>query len=66
MLDYKTRSWNFSIPGYGHNEEWWKKFIVTLSIIGYDDVLSIEHEDYSMPVELGIRKTVALLNNVMI
>ncbi|MEO7993813.1 MAG: hypothetical protein ABI743_05390, partial [bacterium] len=31
--------------GYGHGAEWWKEFISTLRMFGYDYVLSIEHED---------------------
>lgn len=66
VLKYPNRAWNFAIPGYGHDERWWREFIVVLSMIGYDDVLAIEHEDYTMPAEMGIRKTVDLLKNVMI
>ena len=33
------------------------------SNMGYDGVLSIEHEDYTMDAMEGIQKTVALLKN---
>lgn len=66
VLEYAKRSWNFAIPGYGHDERWWREFLVTLKMIGYDGVLSIEHEDYSMDFMDGLEKTVALLKNNMV
>ena len=66
VLEYAKRSWNFSIPGYGHDERWWREFLVTLKMVGYDDVLSIEHEDYSMDTLLGVKKTVDLLKANMV
>jgi sugar phosphate isomerase/epimerase len=32
---------------------------------GYDDVLSIEHEDYSLPPIVGVTKSIELLRNVI-
>ena len=59
------RSWNYVTLGYGHPELWWRDFVIQLKQNGYDDVLSIEHEDYSLsPIE-GVRKSIHLLNNVM-
>ena len=64
--DYQTRSWNYITLGYGHGEEWWRHFCTALKQAGYDDVLSIEHEDMMMsPIE-GMRKSVALLRKVAI
>jgi sugar phosphate isomerase/epimerase len=64
--DIKGRSWNFRTCGYGHGEEWWKKFVSTLRISGYDYVLSIEHEDLLMSPEEGLTKAAALLNGLVI
>jgi sugar phosphate isomerase/epimerase len=59
-----SRSWNYVTLGFGHGEEWWRQFCATLRMLGYDDVLSIEHEDSLIdPIE-GVRKSVALLSNV--
>ncbi len=63
VLEYAKRSWNFAIPGYGHDERWWREFLVTLKMAGYDGVLSIEHEDYTMDTLVGLRKTVKLLHD---
>lgn len=61
-----ARAWNYVTLGYGHSDSWWREFVLLLAQIGYDDVLSIEHEDVSMsPIE-GVRKSVELLNRVMI
>ena len=35
---------------------WWKEFISTLRMYGYDYVLSIEHEDSLMSPEEGLTK----------
>lgn len=66
VLDFAKRSWNFSIPGYGHDERWWREFIVTLKMMGYNGVLSIEHEDYTMETLPALGKTVDLLRAVMV
>jgi len=57
------RSWNYVTLGYGHGEDWWKQFCATLKMAGYDDVLSIEHEDMAMSQLEGVRKSVELLRN---
>ena len=46
--DERNRAWIFRTCGYGHGDEWWKEFVSTLRMFGYDYVLSIEHEDSLM------------------
>ena len=58
---WKRRSWNYITLGYGHGEAWWSEFCAALAGAGYDDVLSIEHEDPMMPALEGVEKSVALL-----
>jgi len=60
------RSWNYITLGYGHGEEWWRQFCTALKLAGYDDVLSIEHEDMMMSPMEGMRKSVELLRRVAI
>jgi len=62
--DAAQRSWNYVTLGYGHGEEWWRQFCAALRMVGYDDVLSIEHEDSLLPPLQGVRKAVAFLRNV--
>jgi sugar phosphate isomerase/epimerase len=61
----KDRSWNYVTLGYGHSEIWWRDFVSMLRQVGYDDVLSIEHEDASLPPLVGVQKSVNLLRMVM-
>jgi sugar phosphate isomerase/epimerase len=61
-----NRSWLFRTVGFGHGAEWWTDFVSTLQMTGYNDVLSIEHEDSLMAVEEGLGKAVAFLNSVII
>jgi len=64
--DERHRAWIFRTCGYGHSEKWWKEFVSTLRICGYDYVLSIEHEDSLLSPEEGLTKAAAFLNNVII
>jgi sugar phosphate isomerase/epimerase len=61
----KDRSWNYVTLGYGHPEIWWRDFVSLLRQVGYEDVLSIEHEDTSMPPLTGVEKSVNLLKLVI-
>jgi sugar phosphate isomerase/epimerase len=60
------RSWIFRTVGYGHDESFWRDFVSNLRLVGYDRVLSIEHEDSLMTIDEGLGKAVEFLNRVMI
>jgi sugar phosphate isomerase/epimerase len=60
------RSWIFRTVGYGHDELFWRTFVSALRKVGYDDVLSIEHEDALASVEEGFLKAVRFLQSVML
>jgi sugar phosphate isomerase/epimerase len=62
----KNRSWNYVTLGYGHGEEWWRKFCYGLRLNGYDGWLSIEHEDVVLSRMEGVRRSVDLLRRTMI
>ena len=64
--DERNRSWIFRTVGYGHAFGWWKEFVSTLRMFGYDSVLSIEHEDSLMSPEEGLTKAAAFLNDLVI
>ena len=55
------RSWTFRSIGYGHDVKSWKDLISALRMVGYDYVISIEHEDAMMSVDEGLAKGIALL-----
>jgi sugar phosphate isomerase/epimerase len=60
------RSWIFRTVGYGNDLATWKDIVSNLRMVGYDHVISIEHEDSLMSPEEGLRKAVAFLKNVVI
>jgi sugar phosphate isomerase/epimerase len=64
--DEINRGWIFRTCGYGHGVEWWKDFVSTLRMAGYDYVMSIENEDSLMSAEEGLRKAVAFLQEAVI
>jgi sugar phosphate isomerase/epimerase len=55
--------WRYVLPGYGRIR--WGEFITTLRQIGYDDVLSIEHEDAAFNPEEGFQKSARYLNGLV-
>jgi sugar phosphate isomerase/epimerase len=61
-----TRAWTFRTIGYGHGLDFWNDFVSSLRLVGYDWVLSIEHEDPLMSVQEGLDKTIAFLNQIML
>ena len=64
--DVKQRSWVFRTVGYGHSYGVWNDFISALRMVGYDGVISIEHEDGLMSIDEGMQKAVAFLKNSII
>ncbi len=65
LSDAARRSWLFRTVGYGHDTLWWKQFVSALREVGYDDAVSIEHEDVlASPLE-GVRKAMAVLDDCL-
>ncbi len=64
--DEKNRSWIFRTVGYGHGPDFWCDLVSTLQMVGYDDVLSIEHEDSLMSIDEGLTKAATFLNQIVI
>ncbi len=64
--DELNRAWIFRTVGYGHGEGYWRDFVSALRLVGYDKVLSIEHEDSLMTIDEGLEKAVKFLDGVMI
>ena len=65
VLEFASRSWNFVTPGRGHDAAWWRRFLETLRDCGYDGPLSIEQEDYTIPLEEALDQAAALLRQVL-
>jgi len=64
--DVEHRAWVFRTVGYGTGEGYWRDIMSALAIIGYDDIISIEHEDSLMSKMEGLTKAYELLRRVMI
>ncbi|MGI8521136.1 MAG: sugar phosphate isomerase/epimerase family protein, partial [Actinomycetota bacterium] len=60
------RSWSFRTVGFGQGGKQWRDIISALRIVGYDYVMSIEHEDALMSIDEGLTKAVELLQSLMI
>ena len=65
MDDLQHRAWSYVTLGRGHDLPWWRAFVGALRNAGYDDVLSIEHEDLALPPLDGVRESVNLLREAL-
>jgi len=59
--DIGGRSWVFRTVGYGHDQSYWREIITALRTVGYDKVMSIEHEDALMSEEEGLALAASFL-----
>lgn len=64
--DLKGRSWVFRTMGYGNDAAYWKKIISQLLVVGYDDSISIEHEDSLMSPKEGLEKAISFLQDKIV
>jgi sugar phosphate isomerase/epimerase len=61
-----VRSWDYRTVGFGHDAHWWREFVSTLRLMGFDGVLSMEHEDRWMGAHEGIRKSAEFLRPIVL
>jgi sugar phosphate isomerase/epimerase len=64
--EMSKRSWLFRTVGYGHGYQVWKDMVSALRMVGYDHVLSIEHEDALTSIDEGFGKAVEFLKEVVL
>ena len=60
------RAWTFRTVGYGHGAGFWNDFVSALQTVGFDGVISIEHEDPLMSAGEGFEKAVRFLKEVVL
>jgi sugar phosphate isomerase/epimerase len=60
------RSWIFRSVGYGHGELTWRQIVSALRTVGYDYVMSIEHEDALASRDEGLAKAVEVLRTAVL
>lgn len=58
-------AWRYATVGHGHGPEWWAAFVAALQAAGYDDVISVEHEDTSLEPEQGISESARALGEAI-
>lgn len=63
--DYENRAWHFKLPGYGHDEYFWKNMVSALRRAGFDGALNIEHQDSMMSYKEGFSKAREFLNSII-
>jgi sugar phosphate isomerase/epimerase len=54
----------FRAVGYGHGASVWKDIVAAYMEVGYDGMLSVEHEDPLLSGEVGVTRSLAVLKNV--
>jgi len=59
-------AWRYVTIGYGHGADYWANFVSVLKSVGYDDVLSIEHEDVLVDPEAAVERSVNTLRSVIV
>ena len=64
--DVANRAWVFRSVGDGHDLLFWKRFVSALRVVGYDHVLSIEHEDALASTDEGLTRAVGVLRQAVL
>ncbi len=59
------RAWVFRAVGSVRGPDFWSAFIAALEGVGYDDVLSIENEDVSLPPQDGVEHAAAFMRPLL-
>lgn len=62
VIPVEGRNWNFVSLGHGTSVRGWQDMIQALLKAGYDDVISIENEDYSMSPEEAVATSCSTLS----
>jgi sugar phosphate isomerase/epimerase len=60
-----ARAWRFRTIGCGHDAAEWGRIVAALRAVGYDGVVSIEHEDRLLPADEGLARAVSLLAGIV-
>jgi len=64
-LEGVPRAWRFAVPGEGHGEDVWLRFLKALNDAGYSGPLSIEHEARAVEPADGIRRAAKFLHRII-
>jgi len=64
--DLAHRSWSYADIGFGHDLVVWKSIAETLMAVGYDHVISIEHESPFTSNRIGVARSAQALEQVLL
>lgn len=63
--DCVNRAWNYVAVGCGNDLKWWKEFFSVVRMSGYNGFVSLEMEDLTMSVEVGLQTSVDALKQTI-
>ncbi len=63
---FRDRSWNYVAVGAGHGAQWWKEFFSVVRMYGYDEVVSLEMEDLTLPMKEGHISSLRTLKEALV
>jgi sugar phosphate isomerase/epimerase len=64
--DLANRSWSYGDIGYGHDLGVWKDIVEELKAVGYEHVISLEHESPFTTARVGVAKSVQALDDILL
>jgi len=64
--DIAHRSWSYGDIGYGHDLGVWKDIVEELKAVGYEHVISLEHESPFTTARVGVAKSVQALDEILL
>ncbi|MGH9398185.1 MAG: TIM barrel protein [Terriglobia bacterium] len=64
--DIEHRSWSYADIGYGHDLVVWKAIVEQLKAVGYEHVISIEHESPFTSSRVGVAKSAEALDQILL
>ena len=65
QTEYAKKSWHFCNPGYGHDETFWKRFVVALRLNGYDRDICYENEDQQFDGMEAMKEAYSFLSRII-
>ena len=63
--DTANRTWNYVAVGCGQDLQWWKEFFSVVRMMGYNEYVSLEMEDFTMSTEAGVLTSVDALQQTI-
>ena len=63
---HERRAWSYRAVGHGHDLAFWRGFASALRMVGYDDAISIEHEDLLIEPREGFEIAVRTMQEAIL